>query len=78
MSPIDCEEVLREIELYLDGEIQDRSLRREIDVHLSACSPCLDRADFRRRLKSIVHEKCGREEIPSNLLERIRSVLESD
>lgn len=78
MSQIDCEEVLREIELYLDGELQDGSLRREIDIHLSACGPCMDRADFRRRLKSLVHRKCGREEVPATLLERIRSALRPD
>ena len=73
MSEIDCEHVLKEIELYLDGEL-DPSASAEFDRHLSTCTPCADRSDFKRKLKNLVHEKCGCA-VPEHLMERIRARL---
>ena len=49
----DCTETLLEVEAYLDGEV-DPDLATRITDHLSGCSPCLDRAEFRKHLKEIV------------------------
>jgi mycothiol system anti-sigma-R factor len=75
LSEIDCEHVLAEIELYLDGEL-DPETTAVLDVHLSTCTPCADRSDFKRRLKMLVASKCGCE-VPPELMERIRTRLES-
>ncbi len=74
MSPIDCEQVLRQIELYLDGELEP-SLRVEIDGHLGACGPCMDRSDFKSHLRELLKARCGCEDLPPHLLERVETVL---
>ena len=75
MSPTDCEHVLKQIELYLDGELV-ASMRVEIEQHLGGCDPCSGHADFQRKLKEVLRSKCGCREIPADLLERVRSLLE--
>ena len=75
MSEIDCEHVLKEIELYLDGELNPAS-SAVLDRHLSTCTPCADRSDFKRRLKGLIAEKCGCA-VPDDLMERVRARLAS-
>lgn len=77
LSGIDCEQVLQEIDLYLDDEL-DESECRQIEAHLSDCADCLSRTEFRRKLQSLIARKCGREAVPSSLYERIRQVLDSE
>ena len=74
MSPIDCEHVLQQIELYLDGELE-ASLRIEIHQHLTGCHPCMDHSEFQRRLKTLLRSACGCDEVPPHVLERIRAAL---
>lgn len=69
MSETSCEEVLRDIELYVDGEL-DRARSLELYEHLQGCSSCLGRADFRRTLKAVVRSKWG-PQAPEELFERI-------
>lgn len=75
MSPTDCEHVLKQIELYLDGELVG-ALRVEVERHLGACDPCSGHAAFQRRLKAVLRSKCGCDEVPQELVERLRSVLD--
>jgi mycothiol system anti-sigma-R factor len=74
LSEIDCEHVLKEIELYLDGEL-DPAVSAQLDDHLSTCTPCADRSDFKRRLKLLIHERCGCD-VPQDLIVKIRARLE--
>lgn len=74
LSPIDCKQVLRDIQLFLDGEI-DRPERGEIERHLGACGQCLDHADFLRALKGLLRARCGCDEVPAELEARVRSAL---
>jgi anti-sigma factor (TIGR02949 family) len=76
LSKIDCEEVLREIEHYVHGEL-DSARSVYLAEHLGECDYCLARADFRRRLKEIVRTKC-RSEAPSHVLEKIRHTIRSE
>jgi mycothiol system anti-sigma-R factor len=69
MSAVSCEEVLRDIELYVDGEL-DHARSLELYEHLQECSSCLGRADFRRTLKAVVRSKWG-PQAPEELFERI-------
>jgi mycothiol system anti-sigma-R factor len=71
-----CEETLKEIEAFLDGEL-DPALRDRVTHHLSDCNPCMQRAEFRKHLKEIVHDKCTEREIPAELSTRIDEVLRS-
>jgi mycothiol system anti-sigma-R factor len=73
LSEIDCEHVLKEIELYLDGEL-DPSVSAQLDQHLATCTPCADRSDFKRRLKLLISERCGCD-VPEDLMQKIRARL---
>ena len=70
----ECQKVLEQIELYLDGEL-DGSQRVVIHAHLEGCSPCMDHSEFQRHLKELLRSRCGCDDVPSDLLERIRSAL---
>jgi mycothiol system anti-sigma-R factor len=78
LSGIDCDEVLREVEAYLDHELPEG--RREfIALHLRTCSPCAKRADFQQRLRDIVARKCAMDQaVPDTLAVRIRMVIEEE
>jgi mycothiol system anti-sigma-R factor len=77
LSGIDCDEVLREVEAYLDHELpEDRT--EFIAVHLRTCSPCAKRADFQQRLRAIVARKCVSPEVPDSLMVRIRMTIEEE
>ncbi len=73
MSPIDCRQVLKEIELYLDGELET-SMSGEIEEHLAACGPCMDHSEFRRHLRELFRQKCCCE-VPEHLRQRIEALL---
>jgi mycothiol system anti-sigma-R factor len=73
----DCEQVLREIELYLDREL-DASHCRSIEQHLADCGPCLQRKEFKVTLRALVARKCGPGPAPDALIERIKGLLGSD
>jgi anti-sigma factor (TIGR02949 family) len=78
LSGIDCDEVLREVEAFLDHELPaDRT--EFIAVHLRTCSPCAKRADFQQRLRDIVARKCAAPEpMPDSLMVRIRMTIEEE
>ena len=67
--------MLKQIELYLDGELVG-SLHVEIERHLGGCHPCIGHPADQRKLKEVLRSKCGGREIPADLLERVRSLLE--
>lgn len=74
MSEASCEQVLREIEAYLDGELPDDQ-RGVLEEHVGACSHCFDRQEFRRAVQEIVRRKCASEEPPADLYVRIRRTV---
>ncbi|HVF07684.1 MAG TPA: mycothiol system anti-sigma-R factor [Actinomycetota bacterium] len=71
----DCEETLKEIESFLDGEL-DVSVHEQIQIHLSDCNPCMQRAEFRRHVKGVVRSKCTGDDVPPALEHRIRALLD--
>jgi mycothiol system anti-sigma-R factor len=70
----DCTETLLEVEAYLDGEV-DAALADRITNHLSDCSPCLDRAEFRKYLKEMVAARCIERDVPEALRGRIKDLI---
>jgi mycothiol system anti-sigma-R factor len=74
LSPIDCQHVLQQIELYLDGELE-ASLRVEVHQHLSGCNGCLDHSAFQQRLKELLRATCGCNDVPAHVMERIQAML---
>ena len=74
----DCDQILEEIEVYLDQEIEDEGRCAEIKRHLDLCPPCLDRAEFRMSLRVIISKKCAGEELPAGLQERVAAFVREE
>ncbi|HTR71948.1 MAG TPA: mycothiol system anti-sigma-R factor [Mycobacteriales bacterium] len=70
----DCGEVIRQVYLYLDGEIDD-SHRSEVREHLDECGPCLREFGIEKEVKALVARCCGSEIAPDELKHRIRTKL---
>ena len=72
----DCNETLRELYQYLDGELTEDD-RRHIQGHLDDCSPCLEAFDFEAELRMVVRHRCI-EQVPESLRDRIARVLATE
>jgi mycothiol system anti-sigma-R factor len=70
----DCSEVLAEVWLYLDRECEceRRDLLRR---HLDECSPCLARYGLEEQLKELLARKCGGDQAPETLRQRLRESI---
>jgi mycothiol system anti-sigma-R factor len=78
LSEINCDDVLHELEHFIDGEL-DAARSAHLAGHLSECGSCLDRAGFQQRVKEIVRTKCGGAEVtPGFLLERVRIRIQAE
>lgn len=75
MKPV-CDQALSEIYLYLDRELTWWR-RRRIRRHLAACPGCLDGFSFEQRLKVVVRD-CLAEEVPPDLLARLKAIIEAE
>ena len=70
---MDCEQVLRLLLVYLDGEVGEQE-RNEVDRHLARCRSCFSRAEFEKRLR--VHLVDLREgAVPAEFEQRIRLLM---
>ena len=70
----DCNETLRELYQYLDGELSDAD-RSHIQQHLDDCSPCLAAYDFEAELRIVVRNRCT-DQVPDALRARIAKAIE--
>lgn len=74
---IDCRETLKRFYDYLDSELPDLQCR-EVEEHLAACRPCLDRMEFEKHFARFVRREGQVEvdtrELKLRLLEKIRSL----
>ena len=68
---IDCDDVLKDIYLYMDDESDDQ-LRNRIRQHLDACAPCLKHYGLEQDVRSLIARCCGGDRAPEALHERIR------
>ena len=72
-EPTNCEEALRRLAEYLDGELNPDDARG-VEGHLETCRSCYSRAEFERLLKSRVAELRACEMEPHFEL-RIRTMI---
>ena len=70
---IGCEEALRMLFTYLDGELEAEH-RHRVEEHLEECRSCFSRAEFERRLKGHLGE-LRQEPVPAATEARIRSLI---
>jgi mycothiol system anti-sigma-R factor len=68
---IDCDDVLKDLYLYLDDESDDR-LRNRIREHLDGCAPCLRQFGLEQDVRSLIARCCGGDHAPQSLHQRIR------
>ena len=73
VEPEPCQEVLDELERYLDGECPEQ-FEAAVARHLADCSPCLSRSDFERSLRALIARHC-RESAPPRLLHEVLALL---
>lgn len=73
----DCNETLRELQLFLDGELPGDQ-HEHVLGHLQACMECYHAYDFQAELKQIIAAKCGSEALPPGLLDRIKQSLAAE
>lgn len=70
-----CEEVLRRVETYLDGELAEPEAAA-IAEHLDACPECMEHEVFLSRLRAIVRAKLrSPQDTHEPLVEQIRSMI---
>ena len=67
----DCNDTLRELELFLDRELSDGA-KQTIHNHLEGCPDCLQAFDFHAELKMVIAEKCQNDEMPPDLMNKIK------
>jgi anti-sigma factor (TIGR02949 family) len=67
----DCDKTLRELQLFLDGELPPDEYQHVLG-HLDDCLECYQAFDFQAELKRVIAAKCRTEPMPPDLLERIQ------
>ncbi len=73
MTDHDCDDVLAQLDLFLDRELDDGT-RVRIEAHLRRCSPCLEAFDFESELRRVVARGC-REQASEALRARVLDAL---
>jgi len=67
---IDCDDVLKDLYLYLDDETDD-GLRNRIRQHLDGCTPCLKQYGLEQDVRALVARCCGNDHAPESLRAKI-------
>ena len=75
MKP-ECQQALRDLERFLDGELE-QPRRGVLDAHLHGCTPCMERADFKRDVRALIAARCGCDEVPPGLGDKISALLQT-
>ncbi len=70
-----CEQVLRKIDAYLDGELGEPDAGA-LAKHLKDCPECLQQGVFLSRLRAVIRHKLrAGPDLPAEILDRIRSSI---
>jgi mycothiol system anti-sigma-R factor len=69
-----CEEALKELYVYIDGELTEEK-RSMIAGHLDDCNPCLEAFDFEAELRMVISRRCH-DDVPESLKLKIAHQLE--
>ncbi|MFJ6097848.1 mycothiol system anti-sigma-R factor [Williamsia muralis] len=67
---LDCSAVIADVWLLLDNEC-DQNARARLQTHIDSCAPCLEHYGIEKQLKSLVSRKCGGDQAPEGLRERL-------
>lgn len=67
---LDCSAVIADVWLMLDREC-DESSRARLERHLQECGSCFAAYGIEEKVKSLIGRKCGGEQAPEGLRERL-------
>jgi mycothiol system anti-sigma-R factor len=67
---LDCSAVIADVWLMLDNEC-DEGTKHRLKRHLDDCGSCLAAYGIEEKVKSLIGRKCGGEQAPSGLRERL-------
>lgn len=70
---IDCDEVMRQLFDFLDGEVEITA-EDEIHHHIEECRSCFTRVEFEKQLKCRV-QGAGKDSAPESLQNRITDLM---
>jgi len=70
---INCEEALRLLAVYLDGELHGAE-HTSVERHLKACRSCFSRSEFESRLKSELSQ-LARDDVRPVFEQQIRQLI---
>ena len=72
---IDCDEVMRQLFDYLDGEV-DETVEHEMHHHIDECRSCFSRVEFEKTLKDKI--RAGKDKaLPDSLQDRVADLMKS-
>ncbi|ATD71827.1 MULTISPECIES: mycothiol system anti-sigma-R factor [Gordonia] len=71
LTQLDCSAVIADVWLLLDNEC-DENARRRLQGHLDTCPSCLAHYGIELQLKALVNRKCGGDQAPQGLRDRLR------
>lgn len=72
---MNCKDVVKYLDDYLDRELSADDIRH-LEEHLEECADCAKHMQFERSVLDCVRKKVDRICAPSELLDRIRGVLD--
>ncbi|MBN2493405.1 MAG: zf-HC2 domain-containing protein [Deltaproteobacteria bacterium] len=67
---MDCQEVCRFLQVYLDGEF-DEDDRRDVEAHLATCAACRARAEYERRFREAIRARIPKPAAPEAFRARL-------
>lgn len=70
-AQLDCSAVIADVWLLLDNECDDGA-RTRLREHLDSCPSCLAHYGIESQLKTLINRKCGGDQAPEGLRERLR------
>ncbi|MGV9857367.1 mycothiol system anti-sigma-R factor [Gordonia sp. NPDC003425] len=70
-TSLDCSAVIADVWLLLDNEC-DSGARARLQDHLDNCPSCLAHYGIERQLKALINRKCGGDQAPAGLRDRLR------
>ncbi|MFP3948399.1 MAG: anti-sigma factor family protein [Gemmatimonadota bacterium] len=74
VEPLTCDQAIRLLALYLDGELDGRSRVERLEEHLRICQSCYSRHEFEKGLKEQL-ARLGREPVRPEFEKRIRNLV---
>ncbi len=76
MSHDECQEALRQLYSYLDGQLTIER-RTVIKTHIEYCSPCMESYSFETELRQVVSLRCS-DQVPEALRRRIADAIRGE